>query len=183
MRIETCGRCIQVWKSILLPWNTVGIVYNEIVSMLHRSFLWHYIQSLLLGETKVSRVQCPIFNDVWNVFTARRAWHCSHVSESYVLPSAPFKNKKWLHTENSWEWKDNQCLYWMKLPNPSSVAHNHAVTTYLGIPESLIGATVTSSIHHILWCWRQRLPSKLEITLEQPLFMPRLFHNTFNFLD
>ncbi len=67
--------------------------------------------------------------------------------------------------------------------NPGSVAHNHAVTMDLGIPESLIGATVTSSIHHILWCCRQRLPLKLEITLEQPLLMPRLFHNTFKFLD
>jgi hypothetical protein len=54
---------------------------------------------LLLGETKVSGVQCPIFNDVGNVFTARRAWDCAHVSESSVLPSAPFKNKKSLHTE------------------------------------------------------------------------------------
>jgi len=61
----------------------------------------------------------------------------------------------------------------MKLPNPGSVAHNHAVTMDLGTPEPLIGATVTSSIHHILWCCWQRLPLKLEITLEQPFFMPR----------
>ncbi len=93
------------------------------------------------------------------------------------------KTKNDFMLKNSWEWKDNHCLYWMKLPNPGSVAHNHAVTMDLGTPEPLIGATVTSSIHHILWCWWQRLPLKLEITLEQPLFMPRLFHNTFNFLD
>ncbi len=69
MSVETCCNVFMFEKKNLLPWNIVKIIYNEIVSMLHRPFLWH----LLLGETKVFRVQCPIFTDVWNVFTTRKA--------------------------------------------------------------------------------------------------------------
>jgi hypothetical protein len=148
MRVETCGKCIHVWKTILVPWNIVEIIYNEIVSMLHKSFLWH----LLLRETNVSKVQCPIFNDVWNVFTARKAWDYSHVSKSYVIFLFHSKTKNDFMLKNSWEWKDNQCQYWMKLPHPDWIGHNHVVTMDLGIPESLIRVIVTWSIHHIFWC-------------------------------
>jgi hypothetical protein len=149
--------------------------------MLHRSFLWHYIQSLLLGETKVSSCNV-LYLMMCGMFSLQGGLETVHMFQSlmfFLLLHSKTKNDFTL--KNSWEWKDNQCLYWMKLPNPGSVAPQPCSHNGFGNTRITIGATVTSSIHHILWCCRQRLPLKLEITLEQPLFMPSCFttHSTF----